>query len=168
MLGLFAGVERSDPVGGRREESLLHPAGLHVVPVAVLRVLLDPVVVLAGHKLDPMPKDSDGHLIPGRISPMRHVPTNIPRPEYVGRKGPTPYTGDDVYTPREIELIRESGRIAAQAIARVGEAVRPGVTTEELDVIGHEFLLANDAYPSTLDYRGYPKSICSSVNEVIC
>ncbi|MEO7017044.1 MAG: type I methionyl aminopeptidase [Leifsonia sp.] len=115
-----------------------------------------------------MPKDSDGHLIPGRISPMRPVPASIPRPEYVGKKGPAPYTGDDVYTSPEIELIRESGRIAAQAIALVGEAVRPGVTTEELDEIGHEFLLANDAYPSTLGYRGYPKSICSSVNEVIC
>ncbi|RDV44585.1 type I methionyl aminopeptidase [Leifsonia sp. ku-ls] len=115
-----------------------------------------------------MPKDSAGHLVPGRVSPMRPVPSRIPRPEYVGRPGPAPYTRGDVYTPDEVELIRESGRIAAQAIALVGEAVRPGVTTEELDVIGHEFLLANDAYPSTLGYRGYPKSICSSVNEVIC
>jgi len=115
-----------------------------------------------------MPKDSAGHLIPGRVTPMRPVPSRIARPEYVGRPGPAPYTRGDVYTPDEVELIRESGRIAAQAIQRVGEAVRPGVTTEELDAIGHEFLLAHDAYPSTLGYRGYPKSICSSVNEVIC
>ncbi|GAA2065203.1 type I methionyl aminopeptidase [Leifsonia soli] len=115
-----------------------------------------------------MPKDSAGHLIPGRVTPMRPVPSRIARPEYVGRSGPAPYTRGDVYTPDEVELIRESGRIAAQAIERVGEAVRPGVTTEELDAIGHEFLLAHDAYPSTLGYRGYPKSICSSVNEVIC
>jgi methionyl aminopeptidase len=115
-----------------------------------------------------MPKDSSGHLIPGRVSPMRSVPAGIPRPEYVGKQGPTPNADGDVYTPDEIELIRESGRIAAQAIAAVGQAVRPGITTEELDIIGHEFLLANDAYPSTLGYRGYPKSICSSVNEVIC
>ncbi|TDP99769.1 MULTISPECIES: type I methionyl aminopeptidase [unclassified Leifsonia] len=115
-----------------------------------------------------MPKDSAGHLIPGRVTPMRPVPSRIARPEYVGRPRPAPYTRGDVYTPDEVELIRESGRIAAQAIERVGEAVRPGVTTEELDAIGHEFLLAHDAYPSTLGYRGYPKSICSSVNEVIC
>ncbi|MFF1634926.1 type I methionyl aminopeptidase [Leifsonia sp. NPDC058248] len=115
-----------------------------------------------------MPKDSAGHLVPGLVSPMRAVPSRIPRPEYVGKAGPAPYTGGDVYTPAEIELIRASGRIAAQAIERVGQAVQPGVTTEELDIIGHEFLLANDAYPSTLGYRGYPKSICSSVNEVIC
>ena len=115
-----------------------------------------------------MPKDSTGHLIPGRISPMRPVPASIARPEYVGKKQPAPYTGSDVYSPEEIALIRESGRIAAEAIALVGESVRPGVTTEELDVIGHEFLIANGAYPSTLGYRGYPKSLCSSVNEVIC
>lgn len=81
---------------------------------------------------------------------------------------PAKFTGSDVYSPEKIELIRESGRIAAQAIEAVGRAVRPGVTTEELDVIGHEFVIAHDAYPSTLGYRGYPKSICSSVNEVIC
>lgn len=115
-----------------------------------------------------MPKDSAGHLIPGRVSPVRPVPSSIARPEYVGRKAPAPFTGMDVYTPEEVELIRESGRIAAQAIALVGESVRPGVTTEELDVIGHEFLIANGAYPSTLGYRGFLKSICSSVNEVIC
>lgn len=73
-----------------------------------------------------------------------------------------------MYTPEEIELIRESGRIAAQAIALVGEAVRPGITTDELDAIGHDFLIAHGAYPSTLGYRGYPKSLCSSLNEVIC
>ncbi|WP_349864516.1 type I methionyl aminopeptidase [Leifsonia sp. WHRI 6310E] len=115
-----------------------------------------------------MPKDSAGRLIPGRVSAMRPVPSHIARPEYVGKPSPAPNTRGDVYTPDEIALIRESGRIAAQAIALVGEAVRPGVTTEELDAIGHEFLIANDAYPSTLGYRGYPKSICSSVNEVVC
>lgn len=115
-----------------------------------------------------MPKDSHGHLIPGHISPHRTVPAHIARPEYVGKKGPTPSTRGDVYTPEEIELIRESGRIAAQAIALVGESAQPGVTTDELDAIGHEFLLDHGAYPSTLGYRGYPKSLCASVNEVIC
>ncbi|GAA4146728.1 type I methionyl aminopeptidase [Leifsonia shinshuensis] len=115
-----------------------------------------------------MPKDSAGHLVPGRVTALRHVPSRIPRPEYVGKPGPAPSDRGDVYTPAEIELIRESGRIAARAIERVGEAVRPGITTEELDAIGHEFLIEHDAYPSTLGYRGYPKSICSSVNEVVC
>jgi methionyl aminopeptidase len=115
-----------------------------------------------------MPKDSAGHLTPGRIAPLRTVPSNIVRPEYVGKQGPAPYEGNNVYSAEKIELIRESGRIAAEAIALVGDAAKPGVTTDELDVIGHDFLIANGAYPSTLGYRGYPKSICSSVNEVIC
>jgi len=115
-----------------------------------------------------MPKDSAGHLIPGRVSPRRAVPADIPRPEYVGKPNPAKYTGGDVYTPDEIELIRESGRIAAQAIELVGQHAKPGVTTDELDRIGHDFVAAHGAYPSTLGYRGFPKSVCSSVNEVIC
>ncbi|AAT88869.1 methionine aminopeptidase [Leifsonia xyli subsp. xyli] len=115
-----------------------------------------------------MPKDSTGHLIPGRVSASRPVPSHIPQPEYVGKAGPAPSDRGDVYSAEEIALIRESARIAAQAIALVGEAARPGVTTEELDAIGHQFLIEHDAYPSTLGYRGYPKSLCSSVNEVVC
>jgi methionyl aminopeptidase len=115
-----------------------------------------------------MPRDSAGHLIPGRVSPLRSVPARIPRPEYVGKQAPAKYTGSDVYTDEAVARIRDSGRIAAQAIALVGASIRPGVSTDELDAIGHDFMVANDAYPSTLGYRGYPKSLCSSVNEVIC
>lgn len=115
-----------------------------------------------------MPYDSSGHLIAGRIGRQRTVPTDIPRPEYVGRAAPSPYTGGDVYSPGDIELIRESGRIAADAIMAVGAVIRPGVTTDELDAIGHDYVVSHGAYPSTLGYRGFPKSICSSVNEVIC
>ncbi len=98
---------------------------------------------------------------------MRKVPAHIPRPEYVGKKRPK--TGEpDVKSPETIAKMRVAGRIAAQALEEVGRHVRPGITTDELDVIGHEFLLRHDAYPSTLGYRGYPKSLCTSVNEVIC
>ncbi|PRX07137.1 UNVERIFIED_ORG: methionine aminopeptidase type I [Actinomadura viridilutea] len=106
-------------------------------------------------------------LRPGRISPMRKVPAHIPRPEYVGKKRPK--TGEpDVKTPEIIEKMRIAGRIAAQALEEVGRHVRPGITTDELDRIGHEFLLDHGAYPSTLGYRGFPKSLCTSINEVIC
>ncbi|GAA3734834.1 type I methionyl aminopeptidase [Spinactinospora alkalitolerans] len=74
----------------------------------------------------------------------------------------------DVQTPETIEAMRVAGRIAAQALEEVGRNVRPGVTTDELDRIGHEFLCDHGAYPSTLGYKGYPKSLCSSLNEVIC
>ncbi len=114
-----------------------------------------------------MPRDSNGHLIPGRLSPHRQVPRHIPYPEYVGKAEPT-LSGIDVYDEEAIDRIRESGRIAAAAIDTVGDAIRPGITTDELDRIGHEFLIANDAYPSTLGYRGFLKSLCSSVNEVVC
>jgi len=115
-----------------------------------------------------MPWDAAGHLVPGVISPPRPVPASIPRPEYVGRPGPRPFAGHDVYTPEEVERIRAAGRIAAQAVEAVGAAVAPGVTTDELDAIAHEFVVSHGAYPSTLGYRGFPKSCCTSINEVVC
>lgn len=107
-------------------------------------------------------------LTPGRVSPRRPVPAGIPRPEYVDKPRPAPYTGGEVKDAATIEAMRVAGRLAAQALAEVGRAVAPGVTTDELDRIGHEFLCDHGAYPSTLGYRGYPKSLCSSLNEVIC
>jgi methionyl aminopeptidase len=115
-----------------------------------------------------MPKDASGHLIPGRPSPIRAVPQSIARPEYVGRRAPAPNAGGDWYTPDEVERIRAAGRIAAGAIEAAGAAIRPGVTTDELDRLAHDYVVAHGAYPSTLGYRGYPKSSCTSVNEVIC
>ena len=116
-----------------------------------------------------MPRDAKtGNLIPGRISPKLDVPKSIVRPEYVGRPAPAKFTGTNVKTPEQIQKIRHSGKIAAQAIELVGMNAKPGMTTDELDKIAHQFLIDNGAYPSTLGYRGYPKSICSSLNEVIC
>jgi methionyl aminopeptidase len=106
-------------------------------------------------------------LQPGRVSPLRQVPANIIRPEYVGKRYPK--TGEpDVKDAETIERMRVAGRIAARALAEVGRHVVPGVTTDELDRVGHEFLCDHGAYPSTLGYRGYPKSLCTSLNEVIC
>src|SRR6516165_7802395 len=111
-----------------------------------------------------MPLDSQNMatlLHPGRISPIRQVPPDIPRPEYVGKK--RPWTGEpDVKDAETIERMRAAGRLAARALAEVGRHVAPGVTTDELDRVGH------GAYPRTLGYRGYPKSLCTSLNEVIC
>ncbi len=106
-------------------------------------------------------------LQPGRISPERSVPPHIARPEYVGRRAPR--GGEpEVKDAETIERMRVAGRLAAQALAQVGAPVTPGVTTDELDRIGHEFLLDHGAYPSTLGYRGFPKSMCTSLNEIIC
>ncbi len=64
--------------------------------------------------------------------------------------------------------MRTAGRLAADALVEVGRHVLPGVSTDALDAVGHEFLCDHGAYPSTLGYRGFPKSLCTSVNEVIC
>ena len=105
---------------------------------------------------------------PSVLSTRRAVPDSIPRPEYVDQPAPTPYSGPEVKDAETIAAMRVAGRLAAQALAVVGEHVAPGVTTDELDRVGHEFLCDAGAYPSTLGYRGFPKSLCTSVNEVIC
>ncbi|MGI8797948.1 MAG: type I methionyl aminopeptidase [Pseudonocardia sp.] len=107
-------------------------------------------------------------LTPGVISPIRPVPARIERPEYVGRKRPTPNGDPWVQPPEIIEAMRVAGRIGTQALEVGGKAVAPGVTTDEVDAVVHEFLCDSGAYPSTLGYKGYKKSCCTSLNEVIC
>ena len=107
-------------------------------------------------------------LVPGVQSPRRSVPAHIARPEYVDRPAPAKFVGSEVKDSETIERMRIAGQIAGQALAEVGKAVAPGVTTDYLDRVGHEFLLDHGAYPSTLGYRGFPKSLCTSLNEVIC
>jgi methionyl aminopeptidase len=107
-------------------------------------------------------------LKPGRVGPLRPVPPEIARPEYVGKRGPKRSTDPYVQPPEIIEAMRVAGRIGAHALAAGGEAVRPGITTDEVDRVVHEFLCDHGAYPSTLGYRSFPKSCCTSLNEVIC
>jgi methionyl aminopeptidase len=107
-------------------------------------------------------------IAPAAISPRRTVPASIPRPEYVDQASPARYTGSEVKDAETIERMRAACRLAAQARDVVGGHVAPGVTTDEIDRVGHEFLCDHGAYPSTLGYKGFPKSLCTSVNEVIC
>ncbi len=115
-----------------------------------------------------------GTLAPGTVSSIRPVPAHIPRPEYVGKARPARFTGSEIKDGDTIDRMRRAGKIAAQAMAEVARHIKPGVTTDELDRVGHEFLCDHDAYPSTLLYPGssaprpFPKSLCASVNEVIC
>jgi methionyl aminopeptidase len=113
---------------------------------------------------------STAPLRPGTISPRRSVPAHIARPHYVDARPGTPADYDDpmVKDADTIARMRIAGRIAADALAEVGRHVAPGVTTDELDRIGHEFMISRGAYPSTLGYKGFRKSLCTSVNEVIC
>ena len=115
-----------------------------------------------------MPRDAAGVLIPGVLSPQRAVPSEIVRPPYVGKATPPAHLGGDVYDSESLEKIRRAGKISSQALDLIDTLLKPGMTTDEIDRIGHEFVLDHGAYPSTLGYRGYPKSLCTSVNEVIC
>ena len=107
-------------------------------------------------------------ITPHDITPVRDVPRTIGRPEYAWKKAPQRYTGSDVQSDEVIEKMRIAGRIASQAMHEAGKAVAPGVTTDELDRIAHEYMLDHGAYPSSLGYRDFPKSVCTSVNEVVC
>ncbi|MDO5746959.1 MAG: type I methionyl aminopeptidase [Actinomycetaceae bacterium] len=109
-----------------------------------------------------------GNTRPGRLSDERTVPPSIERPEYMFHDGPEIVTASDVKSPQTVKKIREAGGIAAEALELVGKHVKPGITTDQLDKIGHDYIVSQGAYPSCLGYMGFPKSLCTSVNEIIC
>ncbi|ABS26626.1 type I methionyl aminopeptidase [Anaeromyxobacter sp. Fw109-5] len=106
-------------------------------------------------------------LRPGVVSPRRPVPAAISRPDYASNGRPRAQ-GRDVKTAEELERLRRACRAAARVLRVSGEAVRPGITTDALDEIAHAETIRLGGYPSPLNYRGFPKSLCTSVNEVIC
>lgn len=118
----------------------------------------------------PDPQRIAARVKPGRVSPTRSVPDSIPRPPYVGNDGvpPGPRRPATPQPPEMIERMRRAGRAAREVLEALGPLVQPGVTTEELDAHAHDHALRLGAYPSPLGYHGYPKSVCTSVNEVIC
>ena len=73
-----------------------------------------------------------------------------------------------IKTDEEIEVMRKSAKLAAEVLIMIEPYVKPGITTNRLDEICHDFIVSHDAIPSPLNYRGFPKSICTSVNEEIC
>ena len=108
----------------------------------------------SGRKYKRCHRPLEGRVMPGVISPMRYVPDHIVKPDYadsgiVGRWD-------------EPRIKDES------VIARMREQVRPGITTDEIDIFVHDLTIGCGAYPSPLNYHGYPKSVCTSVNDVIC
>jgi len=111
---------------------------------------------------------SHATVAPHPVSPRRPVPSSIPRPEYVDRATPAAFTGAEVKDAETIERMRVAGRLAARALQAAAAVIAPGVTTDEIDAVGHAFLLDHGAYPSTLGYKSFPKSLCTSVNEVVC
>jgi methionyl aminopeptidase len=107
----------------------------------------------------------------GRLSPTRTVPDDIGRPPYAETGDPPEDAANDEPTVKSADVLdrmRRSCRLAADVLVAVGQAVQPGVTTDELDAHCHETTVAHGAYPSPLNYHGFPKSLCTSVNEVVC
>jgi methionyl aminopeptidase len=128
----------------------------------------DPCWCGSGRKFKRCHKASTDHIRPGRLSPTRPVPPGIPRPPYADTGVPVRTPGPHVRTPDVIERMRVAGRAAAEILQTVGAAVAPGVTTDELDALCHEECIKRGGYPSPLNYGAFPKSLCTSVNEVIC
>ena len=104
----------------------------------------------------------------GVVSTPRLVPPTIVRPDYVDSVRPASPSPQIITAPDELAALRRACRVAAEVLQTVGAAVAPGVTTEELDALAHRAYLERGSYPSTLGYGTYRKSICTSVNEVVC
>ena len=104
-------------------------------------------------------------LKPGKPTTVRKVPDLIERPEYVWKDNVQEAMGEPfVQTPETIEAMREASKIAGNALKEAGAAVAPGVTTDEVDRVAHEYMCDHGAYPSTLGYLGFTKSTCVSLN----
>ncbi|KAJ3725988.1 peptidase M24, structural domain-containing protein [Lentinula raphanica] len=107
------------------------------------------------------------------LSPRRTVPDHIPRPDYAATGNPFSEIKEAGQPPRiltseEIEKMRTACRLSREVLDIAASHVRPGITTDEIDEIVHKATIERNAYPSPLNYRGYPKSVCTSINEVIC
>ncbi|KAJ0233459.1 hypothetical protein HA466_0281080 [Hirschfeldia incana] len=108
-------------------------------------------------------------LKPGNVSPRRLVPAHINKPPYVETfTVPAISSGLQIHDKTGIESMKASGRLAAKVREYAGSLVKPGVTTDEIDEAVHNMIIENGAYPSPLGYGGFPKSVCTSVNECIC
>ena len=105
---------------------------------------------------------------PGRVSGPLAVPADVPRPPYVDSGGiPSSRALRPASTPDDVARMRAAGRAARMVVDRLASEVAPGVTTDHLDAVAHAAYLEEGGYPSTLGYRGYPKSLCTSINEVV-
>jgi methionyl aminopeptidase len=74
----------------------------------------------------------------------------------------------DIMSSRDLERMRAACQLAADTLVMVGDELRPGMTTDDINTLVHEYTLAQGARPSPLGYHGFPKSVCTSVNEVVC
>ncbi|KAJ0962075.1 hypothetical protein J5N97_029903 [Dioscorea zingiberensis] len=118
--------------------------------------------------------DWTGTLRPYRISSMRSIPETIEKPDWAIDGIPKVEPSSDwqniveIKSPEQIERMRETCRIAREVLDAAARVIRPGITTDEIDKVVHDATIAAGGYPSPLNYHFFPKSCCTSVNEVIC
>jgi len=128
----------------------------------------------SGKKFKRCHKEATTPVQAGRITPLRPVPDTIAKPSWADGGTLERWDEPRVKSPEIIERMRRTGHEAADTLAMLGELCRPGVTTDEIDIACHEESIRRNSYPSPLEYPGgsgsspYPKSLCTSVNEVIC
>lgn len=137
-------------------------------PPDVLPQANEPCWCGSGRRYKRCHRASEGRVLPGVISPMRTVPSHIARPSYAGSGLVERWDEPTVKSDDIIERMRHAGRVASEVLRLSGEFLRPGITTDEVDEYTHNLFIERGAYPSTLNYHGYPKSLCTSANEVIC
>ena len=137
-------------------------------PPATLPQANDPCWCGSGRKYKRCHKKLEGRVLPGAVSPMRTVPDHIVRPTWADSGEPERWDEPRVKSPEIIERMRHAGAVAAEILRLTGEYMQVGMTTDDVDAYCHQLYIERDAYPSTLNYHGYPKSLCTSANEVIC
>ncbi len=131
----------------------------------------DPCFCGSGLKFKRCHKSTTDRVIPGPISAQRSVPADIARPHYAEFGGTDDRDEPMVKDADVLARMRRTGAAAAEILRTVGAAIAPGVTTDELDVLCHDLCVEAGGYPSPLNYGTsppFPKSVCTSVNEVIC
>ncbi|KAK5983895.1 Methionine aminopeptidase [Trichostrongylus colubriformis] len=117
-----------------------------------------------------------GSLRPARVTPRRAVPQSIPRPDYALHPQGVSFEERQAKKNREVKILddeekeglRVACRLGREVLNEAAKACTPGVTTDEIDRVVHEACIERDCYPSPLGYYNFPKSCCTSVNEVIC
>ncbi len=141
---------------------------LQINPPHVLPQANDACWCGSGRKYKRCHKPLEGRVLQGEVSPMRSVPDHIATPPYAATGEAPRWAEPRVKSPEIIERMRHAGIVAAEILRLAGDMVQPGVTTDEIDVFVHDATIQRGGYPSPLNYHGYPKSVCTSVNEVIC
>jgi len=107
-------------------------------------------------------------LHPGTITPKKNVPEHIQKPPYATTGKPNKPSKQLIANKQTIQKMRSTCKLAAKILQLTCQQAKQGVTTDQLDTIAHNATIEHNAYPSPLNYHNFPKSICTSVNQVIC